>query len=210
MAATITHFVLADKVFGEFFSHLKKDEFFIGNIFPDIRYIGAIEKQKTHSDNVSLKNIIKEDSFNAGAKFHQLTDKVEAKYTEDHDIYSMFTYLEHATQSLKLFSDEILYPKVENWQEYASFFAKILPQEQKFGIADKDILKWHQMVKIYISQKPNQKTRTELIKGTIMPFESALIVNNNIEEIRKEGKMEKIIFDFYNNFEILLKQYENE
>lgn len=209
MAATITHFVLADKVFGKLFQHLKKDEFFIGNIFPDIRYIGVIDRGKTHSDDVSLEDIVQEDSFNAGAKFHQLTDKVEAKYTEDHDINSMFPHLEHATQSLKLFSDEILYPKVENWQEYASFFTKILPQEQKFGIVDKDILKWHQMVQRYISQKPNPKTRTELIKGTIMPLESALIVNHNIEEIRKDDRMEKIIFDFYDNFEILLKQYEN-
>src|SRR4030043_2339857 len=134
MAATITHFVLADKVFNEFFAHLKKDEFFIGNIFPDIRYIGVIEREKTHSDNVSFEKIIEEDSFSAGAKFHQLTDKVEAKYAKDHDIYSMFSNLEYATQSLKLFSDEILYPKIKNWQEYVSFFTKILPDEQKFGI----------------------------------------------------------------------------
>ncbi|MCX6811158.1 MAG: hypothetical protein NT039_00475 [Candidatus Berkelbacteria bacterium] len=210
MAATITHFVLADKVFDEFFGHLQKDEFFIGNIFSDIRYIGVIKREKTHSDNAGLKNIIKEDSFNAGMKFHQLTDRVEARFAKDNGVYSLFPHLEHATQSLKLFSDDILYPKVKNWQEYASFFTKILPGEQKFGIADKDILKWHQMVKKYISQKPNQKTRTELIKETIMPFEGAPIVNYNIDKIRKDGKMEKIIFDFYNNFEILLQQYEND
>ena len=209
MAATITHFVLADKVFDKFFSHLKKDEFFIGNIFPDIRYIGVIDREKTHSDDVIMENIVKGDPFKAGAEFHQLTDKVEAKFANDNGVYSLFPHLEYATQSLKLFSDDILYPIIKNWQEYAAFFKKILPQEQKFGIADKDILKWHRMVQKYISKKPNPETRTELIKGTVMPFQSASTVNNNIEVIKKYEKMKKVILNFYNKFEILLKQYEN-
>lgn len=207
MAATITHFVLADKVFGKYFSLLKKDEFFIGNIFPDIRYIGVIKRETTHSDKVLLKNIIKEDSFDAGRKFHQLADRVEARFADDNGICSLFPHLEYTTQSLKLFSDDILYPKVKNWQEYASFFDKILPEEEKFGIKEKDILKWHQMIRKYISKKPNQKTRTELIKETIMGSESAPMVNDNIKKIRKDGRMEKIILDFYNKFEKLIKNY---
>jgi len=39
MAAPITHIALTEKIFDKFFKDKKRKDFFIGTLFPDIRYL---------------------------------------------------------------------------------------------------------------------------------------------------------------------------
>jgi hypothetical protein len=52
MAAPITHIALAEKLYGQYFSDKNKQDFFVGTSLADIRYLGTIERDKTHFKNI--------------------------------------------------------------------------------------------------------------------------------------------------------------
>src|SRR3989344_5759752 len=89
MAAPITHIVLADKVFDEYFPNLSKDKFLVGTSFPDIRYLRVIKREQTHPKNITLSDIKSVESFNGGLLFHILIDRVRENYMQENDIYSL-------------------------------------------------------------------------------------------------------------------------
>lgn len=80
MAAPITHVVLTAKIFDNFFQDKVKKDFFIGTLFPDIRYLKVIDRDQTHFSNLSISDLKTEDSFLAGMKFHSMIDVVREKF----------------------------------------------------------------------------------------------------------------------------------
>lgn len=54
MAAPITHVALTEKIFNNIFHNYDKKEFIIGTSFPDIRYLGTIDREKTR---LSVNNL---------------------------------------------------------------------------------------------------------------------------------------------------------
>lgn len=80
MATSITHVVFAQKVFERFFSDKDKLEFFIGTLFPDIRHLGVIARERTHFHNLTIEEIQRKSSFMAGVMFHSLLDEVREAY----------------------------------------------------------------------------------------------------------------------------------
>ncbi|MDP2932964.1 MAG: hypothetical protein Q8N81_02425, partial [bacterium] len=119
MAAPITHIVLAEKVFNKYFSDKKRKDFYVGTIFSDIRYLGAIDRKSTHSPlrELNLKDVKEEqNSFTAGLKFHSLVDDIRERFIESKNIHSMIPESKHKTQILKLLEDELYYNKINNWK----------------------------------------------------------------------------------------------
>ncbi len=204
MAAPITHIVLSDKIFNKHFSDFSKQEFFIGTSFPDIRYLGVIERHKTHFSNVSFQEIKQKNSFWAGLLFHSWVDEKEAEYMRLNNIYSLMPHLKHAGHSLKFFEDELLYDKLKDWNGMISFMEEILPEEENFGIEKKFVKKWHLMRQKYFSRKPNIETRKELLRNTIIPEQEIEEIEFNISVIRQEKKVCKIIENFYRDFDFLI------
>ena len=80
MAAPITHIALTEKIFNNIFHNYDKKEFIIGTSFPDIRYLGTIDREKTHLSVNNLENINDKSSFISGMKFHALVDKVREDF----------------------------------------------------------------------------------------------------------------------------------
>ena len=107
MAAPITHIVLTDKVFNKHFSDKEKEEFYVGTSLADIRYLGVVERDKTHFKNLSLQDVINDNSFDAGLKFHSLVDEVREQFMRKHDYYSLFPKSELLSQASKVLEDII-------------------------------------------------------------------------------------------------------
>ena len=80
MAAPITHIVLTDKIFQNHFKDKNKADFYTGTVFPDIRYLGVIDRNKTHFKNLKISDVKKETSFWAGFKFHSFLDEAREKF----------------------------------------------------------------------------------------------------------------------------------
>lgn len=116
MANQITHIVLAEKLSDRLFSIFDREAFLIGTVFPDIRYLKVIERDKTHFKGLSFQDILDEkNSFIAGMKYHSLVDEVREKYMIENGVYTFIPPSKYITQALKIFEDEVLYQNVLDW-----------------------------------------------------------------------------------------------
>ena len=203
MAAPITHIVLTVKVFDRYFQDKDKQEFIVGTSLPDIRYLGAIERDKSHYKNMTLKEILKSGSFDAGLKFHSLVDEVREKYMKNNNYYSLFPKSALLTQASKVFEDRVLYGKLNNWKEIVSYFNKIYKDELNFGISESAIEKWHKLLRNYFSHKPEDKNTVAFTLGMGFSIERAEEILSVIQNAEAK-KAEQLELEFYDNFESLL------
>ncbi len=205
MAAQITHIVLTNKIFDKFFQDKIKKDFFVGTSFPDIRYLGVIDRDKTHYQNLTIKDLEKDDSFLAGLKFHSILDTAREEFIVKNNIYDLCPKSQYITQSIKLLEDEILYDYIENWEEYIKYFDEILAEEKKFSISDKNLEKWHDILKQYFQEKPSQEKTKKLLLNIGFKDEAANEINENISQIKNNDKIIDIIKNLYNNFNSIIE-----
>src|ERR1035437_8358942 len=167
MAAPITHIVLANKVFDDFFPKLSKKDFLIGTSLPDIRYLKTIDRKTTHFNGakLSLSELNQQNSFMAGAKFHAIADQVREKYVVSQNIYYFLPKSKYATRSLKFLEDELFFDKIDNWEEIIKEFLDISFKQIPFNINQQVIEKWYSLLREYFSSKPNPESRKKFIIG---------------------------------------------
>lgn len=148
MANQITHVALAEKKYTELFSKFEKADFFIGTIFPDIRYLGVIEREKTHDKDFLLPDILNDrnTAFRAGVKYHCLVDAVREKFVTERGLYALVPQSKYITQAVKCLEDEIYYPEVLSWAAYSNMLEKVLPEETAYGISPEDVTRWHKLL----------------------------------------------------------------
>ncbi len=201
MAAPITHIVLANKIFSKEFSNLSKEKFFVGTSFPDIRYLGLIERKETHYINLTLEEIknVTNDAI-AGMMFHSLVDEVREKFMEETGIYKVIAKNGISIQSLKLFEDEILYGQIKDWESVAAYFNSILPEESAYPISEDGITRWHNVLKTYFTEGPDKESRKLLFKEINFSDENVSKLEENIADMKQNSKIIEIVNNFYNKF----------
>lgn len=204
MAAAITHIVLTDKIFDQKFSNLDKKIFVVGTIFPDIRYLVGIGRERTHPKVKGLNEIQKLTSFDAGVYFHQLVDTKREEYMLKNRAYDVVQKSEFIVESIKLLEEEVLYAKVSDWQKYASFFSDVLDQEISYGLKHADIEKWHTFISEYVKQKPNSKKRKSHLHRLKFFKKNIIKINYNVERMRNNKHLINIINNFYDDFEKII------
>ncbi|MEO8581748.1 MAG: hypothetical protein ABI425_04210 [Patescibacteria group bacterium] len=204
MAAPATHIILADKIFEKYFQNTTKSDFYIGTSFPDIRYLGVIDREKTHFIDLSIQALISLPPFEAGLKFHSLVDKVREKFMRSQNVYSLVPESPFITQALKFFEDEVLYEKRNNWNEIASYFGKVTNEESCFGIKTADIEKWHKFLQTYFTTKPHNQNIREFVAAINKPKEMAKEIIRLTEIMEDNIQLKRIVLDFYNHFGDLL------
>ena len=147
MAGPISHVVYAKLALQSFLDVADKKRFIIGTLFPDIRYLGHINRHATHATDVKLADVRAEsDSFKAGMLFHALVDETRHAFVTNHHAYSILSKSRFTTIALKMCEDKQLHSKIKNWQHYT----KILDE---FPVAL--TITAHDLQKLNISQDFN-------------------------------------------------------
>lgn len=204
MAAPVTHVALAALVFDKFFSGKNRSAFFVGTLFPDIRYLKVIERNQTHPPRPAMKNLVKEDSFSAGRQFHSLLDIVRENFIVENDLYSLFPGAKYSAHALKLFEDGFFYSRINDWQEYIVYLNDILPVETGFGVKNVDLERWHAILRKYFQSQPSEQSITEL--GRSLDFPAAMLreINSLIAQMKTDKKIISTIESLYQNFPALI------
>ncbi|MFZ5559340.1 MAG: hypothetical protein ACOZAL_00930 [Patescibacteria group bacterium] len=205
MAAPITHIVLTEKIFNKIFPDKNRKDFFIGTVFPDIRYLGCVKREETHLSQISLKKVQNEgNSFMAGFKFHSLVDNINTNFIHSGIFANSYSKYYAAVDFVE---EELFYNKISDWNEIIAFFKDILPEEKGFNpnIKDMDLKKWHQIIQNDFREAPNNKNIRELARAINFSEDIISKILQTKEELRKDKKIIEAIKEFYNNFEFFLK-----
>ena len=208
MANQITHIALAEKEYASLFSKFDKTGFYIGTVFPDIRYLGAIERDKTHDKKFLLSDILDSGNtaFQAGVKYHCLVDVVREKFMTEQDLYSLVPQSKYITQAVKCLEDEIFYPEVSDWGVYSDMLHRILPEETAYGIPPDDVARWHQLLAEYFSKAPDDASRELLMMSIGFPKTVVDEINALVRQMRGSKPVIGVIKNFWDNFDELLAE----
>ena len=99
------------------YTQKEHDAFIRGTLFPDIRYLAHIPRNKTHTNKLKLDDIVKQKNpFIAGKLFHSFVDEQRQRVVRKEKIHSVL--LAHVPekighQLLKVVEDELCYHAIE-------------------------------------------------------------------------------------------------
>mgnify|MGYP001297491127 CR=1 FL=1 len=201
MANQITHIVLAKKMGEEFLNKFDQSAFLVGTIFPDVRYLKVVDREKTHFNGLSLKDVLDEkNSFIAGMKYHSLVDEVREKYLVDRNIYSLIPSSRFITQALKIYEDEVLYSNVSDWDQVIAFLGRELNEEIELVEQIDKVKAWYLILQKYFKKEPTDESRKDFILGVGFSEEIAAEINSLISTMRQTPEVREIILNLYQDW----------
>ena len=174
---------------------INKDEFILGFVFPDIRYIDEnIKRKDTHLKFAPLNlNFSGLTSFEAGWKFHLYCDMRREEILNKYNFYSFKNDTKFYIQAAKLLEDEIIYDEYNNWEKIRNYFNNPPFIENDINVDSETFKLWYAMVARYIEKKPDHKTiRIFAIKILKNP-ENVDEIIKSIEELHKNEKVVEIL-----------------
>ncbi len=203
MPGPVTHIAITDKVFDRLFAGMDRRMFYIGTLFPDIRYMGVINRSATHFDRVSVADIRREEPFKAGVMFHSLVDKARQQFMGENPVYE-----DHHTDMqpgwiAKIAEDTFFFSYAKNLPAVSKYLDTILPQETECAIPQTVIKTWHNILKTYIKNKPSAATLKTLSAFMGIPNEKVAAMTGILNKITEDENIKKSLYDFYRNFETL-------
>lgn len=166
-AFPITHVYITRMYFKQFpkYSQEEQKAFYIGTLFPDIRYFGKCERNETHFDQVTLKEVLEETNpFIAGMKFHSYVDIIREELVVKENVYDRFKNDPHFHTHLKAIEDEIL-SELGQYADISYMMGDILQEELNTGVSDATIRKWHQALSFLFIASPSKALQVAALSG---------------------------------------------
>lgn len=198
MASQIAHVVYGKKIF-ERLNGLSWPEFLIGTLFPDIRYVAKIDRDKLHEFNTSENLIPKDNSFEAGIYVHWLVDEKREKFIAEKGIYGLLPKGIYMHASLKLVEDESVYDRIGDWVEIIRILDNYPEEEMKYGINKETIKFWHSLLKEYFQKRPTLSTWRKMILGVGFDKRLAETILNQTKTINGNEEVIGIIKTTWEN-----------
>jgi len=137
-------------------SEEKTEEFLVGTLFPDIRYIAHFARARTHPVVRDLQEVAQSSSnFYAGIKFHAWVDIIREEFVEKSGIYqAVIPYAKgHEATLLKFIEEEILADFYDG-QKWSYLFDQVGESERSFA-TDNQIERWHSMIQYSMAYRPS-------------------------------------------------------
>ncbi len=134
----------------------KKNEYLMGALFPDIRYLGVIQREETHSQNNDYNNMSLNAGFLAGVHHHAFVDLQRERFA---GVYGIYKYLDGIEQQdkaafLKLVEDEIFFKNSNS--KYRATYSISLSSIKHFKIYDQKIKEWYELMDQYLILGPSK------------------------------------------------------
>src|SRR5437879_5644374 len=180
---------LAHIVYGLDFLELRRPElergaFLRGVIFPDIRYLGVIDRSKTHY-GVALGVVLNEpNSWRTGYLHHNWLDGVWNDFFHHFGLDDVRDAI--TLQALKLLEDELLYEEIPEREEIAASLAEVDQQALNFGIPPETIVRWGGLIGQAFVSRPSATTRLELLKKLSFDDQTIQSLEDRIAELKTE------------------------
>lgn len=213
-AGPITHVALGEKwlkLVAPDYTEDQKKEFLLGTVFPDIRYLGVIKREKTHYKGVTLESVRKADTpFKQGMLFHSYVDEFREKWVREKGIDKKLTDISPQQQRtfLKIIEDQILYSEY-SWGFFRQYLMTIPHEEREYGIEDKALNEWHTGLTLYFTASPELLlVQIGLLEKDILTIKAPVIKQwgTLLPEYTSRVDMQKHVSDMIDAFEKAIKK----
>ncbi len=202
MAYPVTHIPYANKIIKKFLSDRPLDlkKFYLGTLFPDIRYLGKISRETTHIQDPTVEALlkIKNNDFMLGMYVHSLVDVERERTLSKMGAYKIVDYDSVAFNAMKFVEDTVTYELYDDWQKIIVFLDDVLEEEIKITSKD-SVLFWHKILQKYYSQKPDMTTFGKFATAVAIDPQFVKAAEAKIGEIQADSKLVDIINKTYQN-----------
>ena len=195
MASQVSHIVYAKKYFDKHPSNVNKDEFILGCVFPDIRRIdGKIMRKDTHRhyDPLDL-NFDGMTAFEAGWKFHLYCDMKREEILNKYKFYSLPEAENFWHLPAKIFEDEIVYDKYNNWEKLVHYFNNVPEIKNEINVSRETFSLWYAILAKYIEKKPDSKSMRIFLSKQPSLAEKVGDIVQSIDAQRKDKRIVEIL-----------------
>ena len=192
-----THILTAEAAYPLFFHHLDHKAFIIGTCFPDIRYPAQLEREVTHIHQISLSDIGQESAFRAGLLFHTYVDDYWNAYFRQFSdrLFTIIPHNQPTFHTIKSLQDLYLYDQLDHWEQIASCFKTMDPEELTFG-ADKGLVRlWHDTLGHYLGKPPVEDDLDMLAMS--LPTEMVAEIRSIYPRYREIPLLKEVLLGFY-------------
>jgi hypothetical protein len=159
-AASFTHLFIAEQFLkaSAFTTQLQERDFYLGNVFPDIQYLGGVERNQTHEFGLSMQDILESPTpFKAGTRLHSFVDEQRENLVLKWNIYDLLDRIEPRDRCsfLKLIESEILYDQTDPLR-FVPYFQEIIEEETRIGLPLATHQKSHDFVVEHLYNRPSK------------------------------------------------------
>ncbi len=199
-----------------YFKHVKptytpaeRDAFMRGTLFPDIRYIGHISREKTHAKDVTLDQVKNASSpFHAGMLFHAYVDEQREIIARHDKIYEHLSEIpKRKALFLKMIEDELCYHLLDRAQIRHALI-RYDAEEQDYGVNFIKRIAWHRVQRSYFKQSPLMLLENKVAshKGYFsIPYDELAQALPLFKKYQEDDKVNAYMSHFLSAFENLLR-----
>ena len=195
MASQVTHITYAKVVKEKFLTgkHIDEAKFYVGNIFPDIRYLGDITREASHIKNPTVGSLLKiENSFELGMYCHALIDRKREEALMKLGFYDVIAKDDLIPYAIKLIEDQVNYPRTKNLPEVIGYLDSVFEEEVKLVPKD-TVVKWHKLTSEYFSQSPTRQTIARFVEGLSIDKKIINSVLQLMDKVKENKKAMRLI-----------------
>jgi hypothetical protein len=204
MAGEIGHVVYGARVLTYLGKQVQYPAYWVGTLFPDIRHLGATTRHRTHPPEVSLQSVVGKNDFQTGVRVHAWVDTLREQFLRESAIKERLPWHPFVPHALKLFEDEMLYDRFDDWDSIQTVLGKVYDDEL-FYVGDKEVVwRWHQILQNYFKQAPTDATRSALSQAIGLSEQSAHEINRVVSTLRSQRVTTEIITAFLHHLEHIL------
>lgn len=174
---------------------IKKDEFILGCVFPDIRRIDTDIRRKDthlHFDKIDL-DFSQMTSFEAGWKFHLYADMRREEILNKYNFYSLKNTTDIYSHPAKLLEDELLYDYYDNWEKISYYFNHPPYIETIAKITPETFNLWYAVLSKYIEKKPDNRSMKNFLIKNLRVASRAPEIITSLAKLRENKKAVEIL-----------------
>jgi len=207
MPTPITHVVFAEEVRKREFPRVERRAYHVGTSFPDIRYLNVIKRDETHPTNIDFHDLKEAGPFEVGVKIHSLIDSAVAFFIEKNQgiFDEACPNTEHIVPALDIFMDQYFYGRVSDWNSYSEYLDQILPEEEDYGIDEDAIKTWHELLKMYFQNKPNDAIARSYANSLGFSPEKIEQIMENVASMRGSERIVEALENLYGEISDLIQ-----
>lgn len=206
MSAPVSHLVFGAKILKKLPDIKNEHDFYVGVCFPDIRYLGIIDRNKTHYKVNGFNEVGTHSPFFSGCNCHIFLDTIREDYMQRSGLYSLVPQSKFVKMALKFYEDQLRLADFGQKKNLATFLNVVTPEELSFDLPQKEVEKWHSLVKSYIFSPLGTRDMQILTSNFIHGDEISAEILKLVPVLSKENRITSILNSFYHDFEIILEE----
>lgn len=205
MAGEVGHVVYAARLLTYLGERVQDPSYWVGTLFPDIRHLGVVSRNRTHPRDVTLKSLIGANDFQTGLRVHAWIDATREQFLRDHHLKEKIPWHPFAPFCLNLLEDELLYSHFDDWNLINRALNRTYPDEAVYCSVPATLKTWHTILQQYLLHPPSDASRRELARA-IGLSENMAEESTKVIQLLKDNKATHALLDeFWRHLEDLLR-----